>query len=66
MEYIRDNPEARLVQFANKVEKDVQKLRQRRRDLLERGADREAIQSIENLIANRMKTLNTRMAELGG
>lgn len=66
MEYIRDNPEARLVQFANKVEKDVQKLRQRRRDLLERGADREAIQSIENLIANRMKTLNTRMAELEG
>ena len=66
MEYIRDNPEARLVQFANKVEKDVQKLRQRRRDLLEKGADREAIQSIENLIANRMKTLNTRMAELEG
>lgn len=66
MEYIRDNPEARLVQFANKVEKDVQKLRQRRRDLLEKGADRQAIQSIENLIANRMKTLNTRMAELEG
>jgi hypothetical protein len=66
MEYIRDNPEARLVQFANKVEKDVQKLRQRRRDLLEKGADRQAIQSVENLIANRMKVLNNRMAEIEG
>jgi hypothetical protein len=54
------------VQFANKVEKDVQKLRQRRRDLLEKGADRQAIQSVENLIANRMKVLNNRMAEIEG
>lgn len=63
-EYLRENPEARLVTFANQIERDVQKLRQRRRDLLERGASKESIKIIETQITNRMKRLNDRVRAL--
>lgn len=60
-EYLRENPEARLYQFANKIEQDVTKLRKRRRELLERGASKESIKMIETQITNRMKRLNDRV-----
>lgn len=63
-EYRRENPEARLVPFANQIERDVQKLRQRKRDLLERGASKESIKIVETQITNKMKRLNDRVRQL--
>lgn len=64
IEYRRENPEARLVPFANQIERDVQQLRQRKRDLLERGASKESIKIVETQITNRMKRLNDRVRQL--
>lgn len=63
-EYLRENPEARLVTFANQIERDVQKLRQRKREMLEKGASKESIRIIETQITNRMKRLNDRVRAL--
>ena len=60
-QYIRDNPESRLVDFAGKVENEVRKLRKRKRDLMDRGASRSSIETIEKLITRRMKSLNDRV-----
>jgi hypothetical protein len=60
-EYIRDNPESRLVDFAGKVENEVRKLRKRKRDLMDRDASRSSIETIEKLITRRMKSLNDRV-----
>jgi hypothetical protein len=62
-EYIRDNPESRLVDFAGKIENEVRKLRKRKRDLMERNASRSSIETIEKLITRRMKSLNDRVRQ---
>lgn len=62
--YVRENPEATLVQLANRVERDVQALRKRKRELLERDAGKEVIQQIEAQISNKMKLLNGRVSAL--
>ncbi len=63
-EYRRANPEARLVDLANQTERDVQDLRKRRRELLERGASKETIQIQEQRIATRMKRFNDRVRQV--
>jgi hypothetical protein len=62
--FIRDNPEARLLPMANKTYKDVQALRKRRAALLERDAPRESIQAVEKQITRRMQVLNDRVRVL--
>lgn len=60
-DYLRDNPEARLYQQANRVERDVQELRAKKRQLLERDASKESIKLIEQRITARIKQLNDRV-----
>jgi hypothetical protein len=60
-DFMRENPEARLLPLANKTFKDVQELRKRRAALLERGAPKESIQAVEKLITRRMQVLNDRV-----
>ena len=57
-DYVKSNPEARLFESGNAAEKDVNNLRKRKRELLDKGASRESIRIIETQIANRMKRLN--------
>jgi hypothetical protein len=60
-DFMRENPEARLLPLANKTFKDVQELRKRRAALLERGAPKESIQAVEKMITRRMQVLNDRV-----
>jgi hypothetical protein len=60
-DFIRENPEARLLPMANKTYKDVQELRKRRKALLERDAPRESIQAVEKQITRKMQLLNDRV-----
>jgi hypothetical protein len=62
--YIRDNPESRLVKTANRIERNVQELRKKRRDLVEKGASKEAVKQIETQITVQMKRLNDMVAKL--
>lgn len=63
-DFMRENPEARLLPMANKTYKDVQELRKRRKALLERDAPRESIQAVEKQITRRMQVLNDRVKAL--
>jgi hypothetical protein len=63
-DFMRENPETRLLPLANKTYKDVQALRKRRAALLERDAPRESIQAVENMITRKMQALNERVKAL--
>jgi hypothetical protein len=60
-DFMRENPQARLLPMANKTYKDVQALRKRRKELLERDAPRESIQAVEKQITRKMQVLNDRV-----
>jgi hypothetical protein len=60
-DFMRENPETRLLPLANKTYKDVQALRKRRSALLERDAPRESIQAVEKMITRKMQVLNDRV-----
>jgi hypothetical protein len=60
-DFMRKNPETRLLPLANKTYKDVQALRKRRAALLERDAPRESIQAVEKMITRKMQVLNDRV-----
>lgn len=63
-ELLKENPEARAYQMANEVERDVQKLRKRRREQIEKGAEKTAVKATEVMITKRMQKLNDKIAEL--
>lgn len=63
-EYLRDNPDARLISVARDAERDVRALQKRKRDLVERGASPETVRLLEERIARRMKQLNDRARAL--
>jgi hypothetical protein len=60
-DYIRENPEARLFQYANKVERQVSALRRQRRELLKKDAPREQIKAIDDRLTNVMRQFNERV-----
>lgn len=60
----KENPEARAYQFANEVERDVQKLRKLRHSQVEKGAPKEVVQATEKRITAHMKRLNDRIESL--
>jgi hypothetical protein len=60
-DFMRENPETRLLPLANKTYKDVQALRKRRAALLEKDAPRESIQAVEKMITRKMQVLNERV-----
>jgi hypothetical protein len=57
-DYLEANPEARLFDAANKIEREVSKLRKVKRELVERDADRDQVKRIEEQINVRMKRFN--------
>ena len=65
MEYRRDNPDAMLVKQADAAEADVNKLKRRKRELLEKDASKEQIRMIEAQITARVKRYNKVLSEDG-
>jgi hypothetical protein len=63
-EYLRENPDARLATQASRVYRQVQDLRKRKREMVERGASRESVKIIEQQITNRMKQFNDRVSRI--
>lgn len=64
MEYLNDNPTARLVMGVSRFETTVRKLRQARRDAMERGDSADRIKAIDGQITAVMGQFNQRFAEL--
>jgi hypothetical protein len=62
-EYFRDNPEARMFEEAGRVEREVQALRKRRRELVEKKAPKESVRAIEERITARMKRFNDKVKQ---
>ncbi len=60
-QYRRENPESRLISYANQVERDVQELRKKRRELVDKDADPARVKLYEERIKMRMKQLNDRV-----
>ena len=60
-EYLRENPEARLAPQALRAYRQVQDLRRRKREMLERDASKESIRRIEAQITQRMQQFNDRL-----
>lgn len=63
-DFLKENPEARLLPLANKTFKDVQELRKRRKALLERNAPKASIEAVEKMITRKMQVLNDRVRAL--
>jgi hypothetical protein len=61
-EYLNENPQARLYNQANIVERDIQKLRKTMREAKERG-DKERVKRIQDQIQRRMGLFNKRVTE---
>jgi hypothetical protein len=62
-EYYRENPEARMFDEAGRVEREVQALRKRRRELVEKEAPKESVKLIEERITARMKRFNDKVKQ---
>jgi hypothetical protein len=60
-DYLQENPEARLAPLARKTYSDIQKLRKRKEQLLERDAPRESIKQVEEMMTKRMQVFNARV-----
>lgn len=55
---VRERPESSLIAFANKAERDVQKLRRDKRELIANDAGRDAVRAKEDQITSVMTRLN--------
>ena len=62
--YMRENPEARMFESVNKVEREIQQLRKVKRDLLKADAEPARIKMIENQIKMRMTRFNESFASV--
>jgi hypothetical protein len=62
-EYYRENPEARMFEEAGRVEREIQTLRKRRRELVEKKAPKENVRAIEERITARMKRFNDKVRQ---
>lgn len=62
-ELIRSRPDAYLIARANVAERQVQRLRREKRELIKKGAERSAIKAKEAQITETMKRLNAAMAQ---
>lgn len=56
--YLKENPDARMFEEANRVERVVQNLRKQRRKLVEESAPKEAVKLKEKAITKQMSRLN--------
>ena len=64
-EYLRDNPDAKLIALANKAERRVSELRKRKRELAEREDGPKSTRLLDHQITNNMKILNDAVREAG-
>lgn len=64
--YLRENREAQLVPMADKIQRDVSKMQQIKRDLIKKDASRERVKLIDMQITARMKVLNDRVRATSG
>lgn len=60
---LRGRPDAYLIARANVAERQVQRLRREKRELIKKGAERSAIKAKEAQITETMKRLNAAMAQ---
>ena len=63
-DYMKENPEARLAPMARKTYTNIQKLRKRKEQLVEKGAPRESVKAVEEQIRRTMETFNARVEAL--
>lgn len=63
-DYIRENPETRLIQYANKVERQVSTLRRRRRELIQKNATPDQVRALDARITHLMRSFNDRVRSL--
>jgi N12 class adenine-specific DNA methylase/predicted ABC-type ATPase len=64
-QFIKDNPEAKLIGQGNLAEKQVSALRKRRKEMVEKGADKTELHKVDEMITARMKRLNDLMSAKG-
>lgn len=64
MQYIEENPEAKLWMGANRVERIVQKLRKEKRELLKGDSGQDQIRDIDARITSVMQGFNKRVDEM--
>jgi len=62
---IRSQPNAYMIKRANVAERQVQRLRREKRELLKKGVDRSVIKAKEHQITETMKRLNDALREKG-
>ena len=62
-EFLQQHPEARLYRQANTVENEIAKLNRRKRELLEKGADKEQIKRIDEQKTRMMQQFNDRVKQ---
>ncbi|MEN6584710.1 MAG: hypothetical protein ABFE02_01485, partial [Sulfuricella sp.] len=55
---VRENPQATMIAMANRAERDVQKLRRDKRELIAKDASREEVRAKEDQITDVMTRLN--------
>jgi hypothetical protein len=64
MAYLRDNKEARLVQSADHIQREVSKLQKAKRALIAKGASPDQVRFIDVRITAMMKRLNDQVRAL--
>ena len=62
--YIRAHPETNLIKYADRIEREVMNLRKRRRELIQKGAQRSQIREVEARITATMRRLNEAVRRL--
>lgn len=58
LEYSQENHHARLHLAANKADKQIRELRERKRELEQQGASREVVRAIEQQMIDQMEMFN--------
>jgi Large polyvalent protein associated domain 38 len=63
-DFLKEHPEARLYQRANQLENEISKLNREKKDLVEQGADKARIKSIEDRKTRIMTQFNNQVENL--
>jgi hypothetical protein len=61
--YAREHPESRLADVAQKIERQVSDMQKRKRELVRKGASRDAVKLTDQRITALMRSLNQRMEQ---
>ena len=64
LEFIKNNPEARLAKFAQRIDNDIREAKRLKSKLVERGAPPDKVRAVEARITALMQRLNSRVDSL--